>query len=95
MPAVNGAEIRRRRQRLGIKLGPFSERSGVKYKTLANIECGAQRSVSIEVIYLIAAALGLTDDETADLLEDEAAALWPLDSRRARKHWSGTARPEM
>jgi transcriptional regulator with XRE-family HTH domain len=65
MPAVNGPEIRGRRQRLGLKLGQFAKQAGVKYKTLANIECGGQKAVSIEVIHLIARAL---PDTTAEEL---------------------------
>jgi transcriptional regulator with XRE-family HTH domain len=62
MPAVNAAEIRRRRQRLGLKLGEFAERSRVKYKTVANIECGHQVP-SIEVVYRLADALGVEAEE--------------------------------
>lgn len=64
MPLVNGAEVRARRQRLGVKLGKFARQAGVGYKTLANIESGHQRHVSIEVINLIAAELG--EETTAD-----------------------------
>jgi transcriptional regulator with XRE-family HTH domain len=64
MPQVNGSLIRRRRQRLGIKLREFSALSGVGYKTLANIECGHQpNGVSIEVVHKIADALGTEADE--------------------------------
>lgn len=70
MPAVKGAEIRLRRQRLGLKLGQFAERSGVGYKTLANIECGHQRFVSIEVVHRIAGALG-GDAKAEELLADD------------------------
>lgn len=61
---------------MGIKLGPFSERSGVGYKTLANVECGHQKTVSIEVVYLIARGLGMSEDDAMDLLAepDRAAA---------------------
>lgn len=73
MPPVKHAEIRRRRQRLGVKLGEFAKRSGVGYKTLANIECGTQRFVSIEVIHRIANTLVALGDKTEadDLLADE------------------------
>ena len=70
MPVVKHAEIRASRQRLGIKLGEFAERVGVKYKTLANIECGTQKFVSIEVVYRIAQGLGR---DAEDLLAEEAA----------------------
>jgi transcriptional regulator with XRE-family HTH domain len=75
MPAVRGAEIRSRRQRLGIKLGEFAKRSGVGYKTLANIESGHQRFVSIEVVHRIASALTETAPEklAEELLENGKA----------------------
>lgn len=63
MPAVNGSKIRARRQRTGMKLGAFAEYAGVKYKTLANIECGQQKVASIEVLHLIAQALPNTTAE--------------------------------
>ena len=68
MPTVKGAEIRRSRQQLGIKLGQFAEQAGVGYKTLANIECGHQRTVSIENVVRIARALGIENAE--DLIAD-------------------------
>jgi transcriptional regulator with XRE-family HTH domain len=71
MPVVKGREIRERRQALGVKLGPFAELAGVKYKTLANIESGGQKFVSIEVIVRIARELPDTAPE--DLLADEDA----------------------
>ncbi len=73
MPAVKGSEIRKRRQRLGVKLGPFAELAGVKYKTLANIESGGQKFVSIEVVVRIARELpGTTPEEL--LAADDAEA---------------------
>jgi transcriptional regulator with XRE-family HTH domain len=72
MPVVKHTEIRRRRQALGMKLGQFAAHSGVKYKTLANIECGGQKFVSIEVVVLIAKGLGMDDHE--ELLADEDVA---------------------
>jgi transcriptional regulator with XRE-family HTH domain len=68
MPAVKRAEIRRRRQETGMKLGQFAEHAGVGYKTLANIECGTQKFVSIEVVHRIAKGLGLT---AKDILAEE------------------------
>ena len=62
MPAVRGDEIRRRRQRLGLKLGEFSVVARVKYQTLANIESGCQQP-SIEVVYRLAGALGAEAEE--------------------------------
>jgi transcriptional regulator with XRE-family HTH domain len=70
MPAVKGAEIRRRRQRLGLKLGEFAKVSGVGYKVLANIEA-CSRPTSIEVVYRLAHALGA---EAEDLLVNAADA---------------------
>lgn len=67
MPAVKGAEIRARRQRLGMKLGQFARHAGVGYKTMANVECGHQRP-SIEVVHRIADALGV---EAGELLAGE------------------------
>lgn len=55
-----------------MKLGQFAEHSGVKYKTLANIECGGQKFVSIEVVYLIARGLGMDIGDAAELLADPA-----------------------
>jgi transcriptional regulator with XRE-family HTH domain len=64
MPAVNGKDIRERRQRLGIKLGKFAELSGVAYKTLANIESGGQeKTVSIEVVWRLANTFGIEADD--------------------------------
>jgi transcriptional regulator with XRE-family HTH domain len=93
MPVVKHAEIRRMRQETGMKLGQFAAHAGVKYKTLANIECGGQKFVSIEVVILIARGLGIDDhkellagngaeDEATEPKaeaepEDAAAALWP------------------
>jgi transcriptional regulator with XRE-family HTH domain len=72
MPAVRGSEIRARRQRTGVKLGPFAELAGVKYQTLANIECGSQKVASIEVIHLIARALpDTTAEELLAVAEEE------------------------
>lgn len=68
MPAVKRAEIRRMRQELGMKLGPFAKHANVGYKTLANIECGQQQSVSIEVVHLIAKGLGC---KPGDILADQ------------------------
>lgn len=65
MPAVKRLEIRQRRQRLGEKLAQFSERAGVRYQTLANIESGCQVP-SIEVVYRIANALGCDAEEILD-----------------------------
>jgi transcriptional regulator with XRE-family HTH domain len=70
MPVVKHTEIRRMRQELGMKLGQFAAHSGVKYKTLANIECGGQKFVSIEVVHLIAKGLGV---DVGEVLEDEDA----------------------
>ena len=70
MPVVKHTEIRRLRQETGMKLGQFARHSGVGYKTLANIECGGQKFVSIEVIHLIAKGLGIEDHR--DLLADES-----------------------
>jgi transcriptional regulator with XRE-family HTH domain len=70
MPAVKGAEIRARRQRTGMKLGEFARHAGVGYQTLANIECGHQWTVSMEVIYRIAAGLGMKPDDAGQLLAD-------------------------
>ena len=73
MPAVRGSEIRKRRQRTGMKLGAFARHAGVKYQTLANIECGSQKAVSIEVVYLIAQALpNTTAEELLAVADDEA-----------------------
>jgi transcriptional regulator with XRE-family HTH domain len=72
MPAVRGREIRRRRQELGIKLGPFAEMAGLKYKTLANIESGGQKAVSIEVVNRIASHL--PDTTAGELLAEGDAA---------------------
>ncbi len=72
MPAVKGSEIRRRRQRTGVKLGPFAKLADVNYKTLANIECGRQRVASIELVYRI--AMHLPDTEAEDLLDLDGIA---------------------
>jgi transcriptional regulator with XRE-family HTH domain len=69
MPAVRGTEIRQRRQRLGIKLGEFSELTRVKYKTVANIESGGSKVASIEVVHRFARVLGC---EITDLMRDDA-----------------------
>lgn len=72
MPAVNGREIRRRRQRTGMKLGQFAEYARVGYQTLANIESKNQRT-SIEIVHRIADALAALGQkcEADDLLADE------------------------
>lgn len=62
MPAVNGREIRARRQRTGMKLGEFAEHARVGYQTLANIESRNQQA-SIEVVCRIAKALACEPDE--------------------------------
>jgi transcriptional regulator with XRE-family HTH domain len=74
MPVVKGSEIRARRQRLGVKLGPFAAQAGVGYKTLANIECGGQKYVSIEVVHRIASALGMNADDATELIADPEPA---------------------
>lgn len=70
MPPVNGREIRQRRQRLGIKLGPFAALARVGYKTLANMESKPGYPVSIEVLHRIADSLG-NGTKAEDLIEDE------------------------
>jgi transcriptional regulator with XRE-family HTH domain len=70
MPAVKKDEIRRLRQRTGLRLGEFAERSGINYKTLANIECGHQVP-GPELIHRLASALGA---EVEDLLAEPAEA---------------------
>lgn len=70
MPAVKNDEIRRRRQRLGIKLGEFAKRTGVKYQYVANIESGCSKP-GIEVVYILARELGC---EAEDLLDEAEAA---------------------
>lgn len=72
MPAVKGDEIRRRRQRMGLKLAEFAEVAGIKYQYLANIESGSSpRPPSLEVVYKLANALGA---EAEDLLVNAADA---------------------
>jgi transcriptional regulator with XRE-family HTH domain len=71
MPAVKGQEIRRRRQRLGLKVPAFAAVAGVNAKTLANIEAGEGQVVSIEAIHRIARALGM---DAEDLLAEADAA---------------------
>ena len=73
MPVVKRKKIRERRQRTGMKLGPFAQYAGVKYMTLANVECGHQNP-SIEVVHLIAKALGCDAEELLGEDEPEAAA---------------------
>lgn len=70
MPAVRTEEIRRRRQRLGLKLGEFAAKAGIKYQTFANIESGCQKP-SIEYVYKIAIAL---DADAEELLVNAADA---------------------
>jgi transcriptional regulator with XRE-family HTH domain len=67
MPAVNGGDVRRRRQRTGLKLGPFCKRYKVNYQTLANIESKNQPA-SLEFLHRLAGVLGC---EAEDLLADE------------------------
>jgi transcriptional regulator with XRE-family HTH domain len=70
MPAVRNEEIRRRRRRLGLKLGEFAATTGIKYQTYANIESGCQ-TPSIEYVYKIAIAL---DADATELLVNAADA---------------------
>lgn len=63
MPAVKGSEIRERRRRTGVKLGPFARAADVNYKTLANVECGSQKVASFEFIVRVARALPDTQPE--------------------------------
>lgn len=65
--ATNGSEIRRRRQMLGVKLGPFSERVGCSVKHMNNLENG-NKQASPELLHRIAQALevdvaAITTDE--------------------------------
>lgn len=69
MPAVNGKEIRSRRQRTGLRVSEFAVKHGIKPKTLANIESGSQdKKVSIEIVWKLANAFGVEAD---DLLSED------------------------
>lgn len=57
-----------------MKLGQFAEHAGVGYKHLANIECGRQRTASLEFITRVAAGLGLSADEADELIADPEPA---------------------
>ena len=70
MPAAKGQEIRKRRQRLGIKLREMSDRSGVGYMSLANAE-SYNASLSIEKAWLLAHIFGCEAD---DLVETNGTA---------------------
>jgi transcriptional regulator with XRE-family HTH domain len=54
--ATNGPEIRRRRQAMGVKLGPFAQRVDCSVKHLNNVENG-NKGASPELLHRIAAAL--------------------------------------
>jgi transcriptional regulator with XRE-family HTH domain len=73
MPLVRNTEIRKRRRRLGLKLGPFAEQAQVAYKHLANIESGTSQP-GIEVVHRIAAALGCDASDILAAVETDQAA---------------------
>ena len=57
-----------------MKLGQFAEHAGVGYKTLANIECGNQRTASFEFVVRVAIGLGMETDAAEELLADPEPA---------------------
>lgn len=70
MPQVNGAEIRKRRERLGLKPGEFAPEIRISRSHLANIELG-HKDPAIEVVWRIANFFGV---EASDLLAGRDAA---------------------
>src|SRR5262245_10475865 len=67
---VNGAEIRRRRQRRGIRTGEFARRVGLHDSSLRHVELGS-RNPSPEILYRIAKVL---ECDASELLDHEQAA---------------------
>ena len=67
MPQVNGAEIRERRRRLGLKTPELARQLRISRSHLANLELG-HKEASIEVVYRLATAFGLKADEVDVLL---------------------------
>ena len=64
---VDGPEIRRRRQRRGIKTSEFAQRVGLHRSSLVHIEIGTRRP-SLEVLHRIATAL---DCDVIELLRHD------------------------
>lgn len=67
MPQVNGAEIRERRRRLGLKPAEFALQIRISRSHLVNIELG-HKDPAIEVVWRIANIFGI---EAGDLMADE------------------------
>ncbi len=61
MPKPAGATIRAKREQLGMKTGDLAAKARLGRSTATNIQNGHNPHVSIEVLWRVAHALGVTD----------------------------------
>lgn len=68
--AVNGDEIRRRRQNLGLTIGDFADRVGLSAAYMGQVERGYRRRIGPRILRSLADALGVEPEVIrADVVE--------------------------